>query len=508
MTQLVVYFERVWILNPVTGPLPSFFEWMIFLVQLYISLVSSGKTSLSTTTNHISLQSDDIPPTSFESCMSFLQASIWQFQYIALSIIHQQVELRKLASISTATEHSSKVSSSPKSSTLPASRNPPMSETKNHRASIAKLSKMKPSKLVDKSFNRSSSNEKMSQLLSPIKDRSLILTSSSTSKLTSPSHQLRTRNWIEDLFHTGTIRMIVWLQLHTQPDVRRKAHAILGRILSNDERFSLTKLNDTAFLQTAERWINFVEQGFLIVVESISRGIVVSSGQIFPEQSIRSTATEMVDFLADLLVTDLTVRSRLMNALVYSGNIKLRLNIFSALLCLCRQRPQLRQLLWDYQPKESHLLKRQAKEPKLLIVSGKTIDLDPKQINAISAMINEICSSDQLTLRSILRILIEESMIKLTSHHHTVHGLLSCVDDSTNELNPTVWIRDKDALTKMLCPKLRIIAGHSAIIKTTILSATEDSPAILEGSYKLWQEVNFSLYPLIFIMFSNYIRAS
>ena len=81
----------------------------------------------------------------------------------------------------------------------------------------------------------------------------------------------------------------------------------------------------------------------MALLEAVTNGMpVVSSSRekvgqkiFFPERKIRLVADFALSNLVDAFIEQATLRSRLINAMLHSGNAKLRLNIFSGLMFLC-----------------------------------------------------------------------------------------------------------------------------------------------------------------------------
>ncbi len=60
----------------------------------------------------------------------------------------------------------------------------------------------------------------------------------------------------------------------------------------------------------------------------------ITAPQLFPEQNIRSVAAHLLQTVVSKLEGHEALRSRALNSMSFSGNLKLKLNVLSGLLCL------------------------------------------------------------------------------------------------------------------------------------------------------------------------------
>jgi hypothetical protein len=96
-------------------------------------------------------------------------------------------------------------------------------------------------------------------------------------------------------------------------------------------------------------WASLVEQGLVSLLETISDGMLITRNDPlessdkktvrFPELKIRNTAGFVLFRLVSVVETHIALQSRLLSALLHSGNAKLKLNIFSGLLLLAARSP-------------------------------------------------------------------------------------------------------------------------------------------------------------------------
>lgn len=99
-----------------------------------------------------------------------------------------------------------------------------------------------------------------------------------------------------------------------------------------------------------------VEQGIIPLLETCASGFLVahSSRRIaaegspkFPEVPIRNVARLLLDDVIRHTECFVNIRQRLLTAMTYSGNQRLRLNLLCSVLWLCGQSPRLGSLLWE-----------------------------------------------------------------------------------------------------------------------------------------------------------------
>eukprot|EP01033_Poteriospumella_lacustris_P001794 gene1794-1300_t len=103
-------------------------------------------------------------------------------------------------------------------------------------------------------------------------------------------------------------------------------------------------------------WSAMVEQGIIPLLETCASGFLVahSSRRIaaqgspkFPEVPIRNVARLLLDDVIRHTETFVNIRQRLLTAMTYSGNQRLRLNLLCSVLWLCGQSPRLGSALWE-----------------------------------------------------------------------------------------------------------------------------------------------------------------
>lgn len=103
---------------------------------------------------------------------------------------------------------------------------------------------------------------------------------------------------------------------------------------------------------SSDLWACCLEQGIVPQLEYICQSVSVcgdnssnapstagQSGSSFPEREIVSASSFVLECIAKDLMQSETTRSRVLNAMLHSGNTKLRLNIFSGLLYCCSRYP-------------------------------------------------------------------------------------------------------------------------------------------------------------------------
>lgn len=168
---------------------------------------------------------------------------------------------------------------------------------------------------------------------------------------------------MEEMCKNGALRPLCWLLLNKTESVRTCAGAILrlllDRAMASDDagNAKISTGSSRGGSGSVEFWASLIEQGIIPLLQSILSGNTltvlgpiggganvgtrssstpVSSVplQLFPESSIRSIASNVLAALADRLESSTLLRTRLANALLFSGNPTLRINIFIAMAFL------------------------------------------------------------------------------------------------------------------------------------------------------------------------------
>jgi hypothetical protein len=173
----------------------------------------------------------------------------------------------------------------------------------------------------------------------------------------------------EEICRMGFLRSLVWLLFHRHFRVRMLAAQILqiqsaicrDPCLAEDSVVRKPNVNVKIPECQSQMWSSIIEQGVLPLLETCASGFVVfqssevlkiqkdrkSSVPKFPEVPIRNVARLLLDDVMHHAEHFVNIRHRLLTALTYSGNQKLRLNVLCSILCLCGQSPILGSYLWD-----------------------------------------------------------------------------------------------------------------------------------------------------------------
>lgn len=103
-------------------------------------------------------------------------------------------------------------------------------------------------------------------------------------------------------------------------------------------------------------WSAIVEQGIIPLLETCASGFLVvhpsrrvapQGAPKFPEVPIRNVARLLLDDVIRHTEAFVNIRQRLLTAMTYSGNQRLRLNLLCSVLWLCGQSPRLGSYLWE-----------------------------------------------------------------------------------------------------------------------------------------------------------------
>lgn len=366
---------------------------------------------------------------------------------------------------------------------------------------------------------------------------------------------------VEELCKSGHIRALCWNLLNKRGQIRLYAAELLQSIMLQAEREEIGTLV----------WAAFVEQGLVPLLEVVASGLPISylsvsgaagavtavgnqtaaggaagpkSGTLFPENSVRRTAYDMLLCLASHLhhshvhtthvsmptTAFLLLQQRLSSALLHSGNKALRNNIFVGMLYLQPRHASLGRSLWAM-PGSQLGQSLQGIGAVGNSDSGAGAGSNPNPNGEVFREMLSALSRDKTELTPILVTIAHIVHVAAALSRQNVKGE-AAVERSTaasaaaaaakeaqsNRLQNgcTVLVTNEGQLTRMRCPAVAVVryhcpafalilekseanveayaclqaqqAGGAAVVGG---AGAEKQPSlpILAGDYALWQEI-------------------
>lgn len=253
-------------------------------------------------------------------------------------------------------------------------------------------------------------------------------------------------------------------------------------------------------------WACCIEQGIVSQLEYVCQGIPFAtdqairnnngnsnssngSSQLFPEHHIRSIAKYALESIASYLSRMETIRSRVLNAILHSGNRKLRLNILSGLLYSvgrCEESTPLGKLLWSCQGSGCSSCTSSSSTSSLTAtLFSSPFDEVVDDIGMGGGIFHDLLTTlcrDLSELRTFLATL--EHFLKSdidnrqrSSNQDTKQQQQQqqqITESGSNNalvvvsIEPTVVIVDTDRVNRMKCPVSSLIRSHSSSLATLL----------------------------------------
>ena len=252
-----------------------------------------------------------------------------------------------------------------------------------------------------------------------------------------------------------------------------------------------TKINNSSNENISyDIWASFIEQGLILLTDYISIGIPIEHNNkynlntdsnsnsnnnpnlLFPEMKIREKCHKILQLIILILLQNQLLRLRIMNSLAYSGNIKLRLNILTNLIYLCRNNKQLRKIIWEIDLKQSNNNNNLNNKFNINTIKNDSFG------SVFHIMLSEIVIRDIkniVLLINILRLNIELKVNETIINNENI--LLNENNKKQIKLNDNncyIIINEFGTLTKMVCPCISIISYHSPMLGSIINSVSSN----------------------------------
>lgn len=225
-----------------------------------------------------------------------------------------------------------------------------------------------------------------------------------------------------------------------------------------------------------EVWTSFVEQGLVILLWTIAQGhdcLVHSSSTLsFPEEPLRSVCRRLIDQLRYYLESNVIFRNRVVHSLIYSGNQKLKMNVWTGIVYLCRGNEKLSSLMWTTSVASQSSSVASSKPGKKTVVASPTV-AEKVQGMIYYHMMQQMATNDIKSFRSLLRIIrlnIEELLTSMSTSLVAPRRERSNLSVHSGIHGPTVLVDDEGRLVKMVCPNTFIVTRHSPQLATLIAS--------------------------------------
>lgn len=338
---------------------------------------------------------------------------------------------------------------------------------------------------------------------------------------------------VEELCRSGYLRHLTWNLVNERGSVRFEAALLFTIILD----LSNTDHGDLG----VDLWAALVEQGLVAVLELVRVGFPVrpvperTAGlpderlvRLFPEQHIRDLTSDILRTLSLKLQSVAPLRLRLASALLHSGNPTLRLNIFCAMLVLCRMWDGLGQSIWSFSTPSSQIEttstntkdKDEDKDKSGNMGKARSSKKIAPQAPAAPVVVVTEAKGNGEVFHSMLYALLKDPIeLKATLGvvAHVLRSSLQLKYQEQQQLHepadsqaltassggPTVVVDDEGSMIKMVCPAPAAVARYSAELGAAlerIASQASKRPDIyastdiaslprLYGSYALWQDV-------------------
>eukprot|EP01036_Dinobryon_divergens_P026619 gene26619-35292_t len=338
---------------------------------------------------------------------------------------------------------------------------------------------------------------------------------------------------VDELCRNGSLRSIIWLLTNRREVVRKTAAEVLIAIVAAYKQISFTSNSQDTLSVSSDLWASLVEQGMVALLEAVAAGSQVfvpcsRNGNndsvknvndalpqtyrptFFPEFKIRCVADFVLRQLTVAIECSEPLSTRLITAMLFSGNAKLRLNIFSSILFLAGRSTVLARRLWNFAPPKSvstsgtlqHAPTKKGSRdgaavsapiqsqssyvspplpPRLQPAANKK---EPSEISdsgggALFRDALSIASKDPTEFRCVLRFLL--TLLAHSSMDKSIQPSLVREQPDTvsaeassdtirmiKAVAPVVIVNRAGAWTRMACPLLEVIYRHSLELGSNI----------------------------------------
>eukprot|EP01034_Spumella_vulgaris_P022776 gene22776-28938_t len=450
-------------------------------------------------------------PLPLAECISLCNTSDnWQRQYICLGVILTSLlhEVNTSVEMDEAVRNTSSFNDSAIASNnqIEKSRPPQVKPNSSGNDGVSTLNRQDSSmnnKNRSQSLDNNSSNSKRSvignkTLLSSSTQLGLSANSNSVLPSTRTRSSLRLFSVCDDMVRSGFVRCVIWMLCHSTEVVRGVAaqilHLITLRCQADDEatdinNYSNSNVNSVTTL--CDLWACCVEQGLVCQLEKVAAGFEILSADksseanlIFPEAHIRQTATHLLATITSKLQAHNSLRSKVLTSMSCSGNLRLKLNVFSGLLYLSGRGHTLGSLLWTTAntPLTSSSTTTSTQDSGVHSSGGVILDLftalarDVGDLRAFLQVVTHFLGKAVQSIKSVSGTAASATKVKVSNtaledSPDNPNALLTA--DLLHAIEPLVLIVDPttDRTTRMRCPLLGVVERHSEGLAKVIKAA-------------------------------------
>jgi hypothetical protein len=325
---------------------------------------------------------------------------------------------------------------------------------------------------------------------------------------------------MDELFRNGFLRTLVSFCLHRIYAVRQLAYQIITFLLESayaihekekgNTGISLSSAGNSNYLN--QLWSSTIEQGIIIMLEYISQGIVINdfpnppsdlppsqpyqqtadtmneeneyenhpttasipkseaiSSQckhLFPESSVRSLARRYLHLVGECLHDENALCKKLFSSLTFSGNHKLRLNIFMGMLFLSARNTSKKFLAIHSLPNG---LNTMIEAPLLSMTNDFVKDIPEmkKLLKGLYHLVHYAWRYQETLMQYEANIALQDTSIATQTESKHARGILG---EAIQRIQPIVLVGSTaNQAIRMVCPSITIITNHCPQLAQAIL---------------------------------------